>query len=391
MADEDAATFAAEPRGFTDIDDWRRDNVNRLIAAVYDSIQSVKNRVKFGIAPFGIWKNGVPPGIVGTSSYYELYCDPVAWLSTGTIDYVAPQLYWPHGGGQDYALLMPWWAGQAVAHDRQIYVGHAPYRISDWHNWPANELPNQIRRNRITEGSLGSIYFRYRSGIVNNPKGFLDSLRNDLYRYPALTPPMLWKDSLPPNPPLNVTKSLTDSWILWNCPPAAADGDTVAHYILYGALDQPIDTENPANIVAIISAADTAYAYDSTQPLFYALASLDRLNNESEAMDVLEPEGVNSPGQHPENFVLFQNYPNPFNPGTTLYYNLAETEQVRLSVYDMSGREVVVLFSGLQQPGEHTVRWQGKDAQGKQLSTGIYLAHLQMGGDSRNIKMVYLR
>ncbi|MBN2600656.1 MAG: family 10 glycosylhydrolase, partial [Candidatus Marinimicrobia bacterium] len=102
ITNEDQTTFVEENRGFSNIGDWRRDNVNLLIESIYDSIRIIKPDVKFGMSPFGIWKNGVPDGIVGTSSYSAIYCDPIAWLDGHYIDYLTPQLYWPFGGAQDY-------------------------------------------------------------------------------------------------------------------------------------------------------------------------------------------------------------------------------------------------------------------------------------------------
>ena len=58
ISTQDAATFAAYPRGFSNIGDWRRDNVNLLMKLITDSISAIKPYVKFGMSPFGIWKNG---------------------------------------------------------------------------------------------------------------------------------------------------------------------------------------------------------------------------------------------------------------------------------------------------------------------------------------------
>ncbi|MEA3285796.1 MAG: family 10 glycosylhydrolase [Candidatus Marinimicrobia bacterium] len=392
MADEDAATFAEEPRGFTNINDWRRDNVNLLVESIYDSIQVTKPWVKFGVSPFGIWKNGVPAGIIGTSSYYDLYCDPIAWLDAGTVDYLTPQLYWPHGGGQNYALLMPWWASSVTAGERHLYVGHAPYRISDWHNWPANELPNQIRLNRVTESSLGSVYFRYRSGIVNNPKGFLDSLRNDLYAHPALTPPMSWKDDMPPNPPLNVLHVFEgDNVITWDRPPAAADGDTTAGYVLYGAAELPIDTEDAANIVAILAGTDTVYVDEITDSYRYVISSLDKLNTESAAITAQWPADIKEPTLNASQFVMSQNFPNPFNPITTIRYSLPRQVEVTLAIYDISGQLIQRLLSDSQPAGSYDIQWQGMDDHGRQVSTGVYFCRLMVGDNSKTIKMLYLQ
>ncbi|MDI6804899.1 MAG: SdrD B-like domain-containing protein [Bacteroidota bacterium] len=77
----------------------------------------------------------------------------------------------------------------------------------------------------------------------------------------------------------------------------------------------------------------------------------------------------------PEEFALLQNYPNPFNPTTEIKYSLPEISRVRLSVFDVLGREVAVLFSGIQEAGYHNQRWTPEN-NGLNLSSGIYFYKL---------------
>ena len=389
MGNEDAATFSAEPRGFTNVADWRRDNVNLLVESIYDSIQVVKPWVKWGVSPFGIWKNGVPPGIVGTSSYYELYCDPVAWLEAGTVDYITPQLYWEHGGGQDYGLLMPWWAGTISDNDRHLYVGHAPYRMTDWHDWPAIELPRQVRLNRATEGSLGSVYFRLRSGVMNNPKGFLDSLRNDLYLYPALAPSLPWKDALPPNPPPAVNFGIGgDANLLsWTLPAAAEDGDLAHRIIIYRSIEYPVDPTEAENIFAILPGDSTEYECADSDNYFYAISTLDRLNNESAVIQVA-PSRIDMI-QQPESSTLLWSYPNPFNPQTTIQYDISEHAGATISIIDMKGR-LVRTFQALE-TGSNELVWDGRNNASVPVNSGVYVCRLNADGQSGGIKLVLLR
>ena len=125
------------------------------------------------------------------------------WMRNHSIDYLTPQLYWPFGGNQDYGKLMPWYADSAAKYNRHFYPGQAAYRISDG-NWSASEVPNQIRANRKNPNTQGSVFFRALVGVLDNEKGFTDSLKNNLYKYPALLPVMNWKDTIKPNAPLNL-------------------------------------------------------------------------------------------------------------------------------------------------------------------------------------------
>lgn len=80
ITDEDENTFLNNWRGFFNVGDWRRDNINIFIKQVHDAIAAEKPWVKFGISPFGIWRPGYPSGITGTDAYSVLYADATAWL-----------------------------------------------------------------------------------------------------------------------------------------------------------------------------------------------------------------------------------------------------------------------------------------------------------------------
>jgi len=289
IANEDDATFAYS-RGFTDRGDWRRDNVNLLVKMVHDSIQVVKPYVKFGISPFGIWKNGVPPGITGLDAYSVIYCDALAWLNQRTIDYITPQLYWPFGGAQDYGKLLPWWASQT--NGRHMYVGQAAYRIGIW---SASEVPHQIRANRSHPQVQGSIFFRSRFGLLDNPRGFLDSLKTDLYRYPSLSPVMEWKDSVPPNAPRNLRyeriAGAGAAALQWDLPLIAADGDTASRYVVYRFDHEAIasgDLDDPSHIVEVAGRrVNSPGTPAGTGPYYYVVTGLDRNSNESAMSNVL--------------------------------------------------------------------------------------------------------
>ncbi len=126
---EDIATYNAYKGDFTNIGDWRRNNVNHMIQLVHDTIQSVKPYVRFGISPFGIYGNNEnPQGIIGLDAYNTIYTDPKVWLSSGSIDYINPQLYWPIGGSQDFSKLVPFWAQMAKDNNRHMIAGHGIYR-----------------------------------------------------------------------------------------------------------------------------------------------------------------------------------------------------------------------------------------------------------------------
>lgn len=93
----------------------------------------------------------------------------------------------------------------------------------------------------------------------------------------------------------------------------------------------------------------------------------------------------------PDAFALSQNYPNPFNPSTTLTYSVYRPAKVRLAVYDLIGREVVILVDGWQDMGYHKVIWNGLDAAGNSVASGVYFAVYRAEQKIRTRKMVLLK
>lgn len=170
---------------FLKVDDWRRDNVNKLIEKLYSSIKAEKKNVSFGISPFGVWRNISTDSVRGSNTkagiqnYDDLYADILYWMENNWIDYVAPQIYWNQGFKiAEYNTLVDWWSKYAKETKTNLYIGQAAYRIKDWEK--DDELINQIKYNRNSEEVKGSIFFSY-SSLVKNPKGILEKIKNDVY------------------------------------------------------------------------------------------------------------------------------------------------------------------------------------------------------------------
>ncbi len=104
----------------------------------------------------------------------------------------------------------------------------------------------------------------------------------------------------------------------------------------------------------------------------------------------IEKNQSENPGfnRAPGSYALYQNFPNPFNPATTIGFDLPEAGSVRLSVYDLLGREVVTLLNGDRAAGHHTVNWNARDARGQPVSSGIYFYRLEAGSNKLSQKML---
>ncbi|MCK5330547.1 MAG: T9SS type A sorting domain-containing protein, partial [Candidatus Marinimicrobia bacterium] len=87
---------------------------------------------------------------------------------------------------------------------------------------------------------------------------------------------------------------------------------------------------------------------------------------------------------------MHQNYPNPFNPITTIQYDLPEDGNIKLIIYNIRGREVIVLVNGNQEAGYKSIRWNGRNAAGQLVSAGMYFYAIGTNGHSAIRKMVLL-
>ena len=119
-------------------------------------------------------------------------------------------------------------------------------------------------------------------------------------------------------------------------------------------------------------------------------------NNEfratSEDMWTFIPTNVKEPtSQVPEAFALYQNYPNPFNPMTTLHFSLDKPAWITLKIYNILGQEILELLDKELTSGVHSVQWDGKNAVGQQVSSGLYFARLTNRNQTKLVKMVLIR
>ena len=189
----DYSTFKKYQSGFSNIEDWRRNNVDLLISELSQTIKRLRPTVQFGISPFSVWRNSSrdPEGSAtraGVTCYDDLYADVRKWLRAGWIDYVVPQAYRAIGDNLiDHAVIMKWWSDNAAG--KNIYTGHGTYRVGEssgnersWRN--PNEIPRQIRLARSLPNVYGSVHFSSKS-LLKNALGISDSLRLNYYRYPS--------------------------------------------------------------------------------------------------------------------------------------------------------------------------------------------------------------
>ncbi|MFC4600751.1 family 10 glycosylhydrolase [Cohnella hongkongensis] len=181
---DDTAYAAYNPGKLNNKADWRRDNINRFVKELGEAIRRAKPQLKFGISPFGVWRNIAddPTGSdtrAGVTTYDSMYADVRTWIRQGWIDYVAPQIYWSLSfEAARYDKLVDWWANEVRGTGVELLIGHAPYKIgtkeAGWNT--AQEIIDQLNYNRGVIEVQGDIFFSAKD-LRRNPLGLIPLLQ----------------------------------------------------------------------------------------------------------------------------------------------------------------------------------------------------------------------
>ncbi len=289
----DDASFARYGRGFPDKGDWRRDNVNQLVKEIHETVRECKPWVKFGVSPFGIYRNkrNDPEGsdTNGLQDYDDLYADVLLWIDNGWVDYCIPQIYWEIGHpAADYNTLVRWWAQHASA--RPLFIGQDVVRTAekaDPKNPSRHQLPAKMELQRSLPAVQGSCLW-YASAVADNPGNYRTLLEKEYHRYPALVPDSPFMDAVAPGK----VKKLKQVWttdgpvLYWKAPKAKTEMDKAARYVVYRfEKGKTVNLEDVSHIVAITCDFFYRMPYtDGKTKYWYVVTALDRLHNESKGV-----------------------------------------------------------------------------------------------------------
>jgi len=294
---DDEATFAAYGAGWANKGDWRRNNIDLLIQEMSQKVREAKPWVKFGVSPFGIWRNKAadPLGSEtnGTQSYDANFADTRKWVKAGWLDYIVPQIYWNIGFAvADYDKLARWWADVVAGTDTQLYVGQADYKISlagqpaAW--FDPHEMGKHIALNRDL-GIDGSIHFSAKD-VKANRLGATDLVKAQFYSRPSIIPALVRVPAQPMLPPVitNLAHGADGVRLTWLVPADGAgpfaDAVSFAVYRVDGWHPRPDECElsDAAQLIGTVrgtSFLDTTAA--GGQRYTYYVTSLDRVWHES--------------------------------------------------------------------------------------------------------------
>lgn len=291
----DARSYSRYGQGFKSKDDWRRNNVSLFVSLLNTNIKRIKSHVKFGISPFGVWRNASkdPEGSAtrgGQTCYDDLYSDVILWAQKGWVDYLLPQLYWEHGHrAAPFDILLPWWENHS--YDRHMYYGLGVYRMVGATKGPwagTNELLWQIRDIRKASNTPGIVFYSTSSfDKIYTP--IKDSVAKYNITY-ALPPTMKWLDSIPPPPPVvKAIPSAQGTLLQWE---HNDKRDETVRFAVYRFVNnEAINLERSERIISVQGGSEFMDKYaNKYKSCKYIVTALDRLWNESKPSNAATSE-----------------------------------------------------------------------------------------------------
>jgi uncharacterized lipoprotein YddW (UPF0748 family) len=285
-------TYRAE-QGFgqNQLADWRRNNVNMLIKEIKQTLMATKSWVRFGVSPFGIYRNkkSTPDGsgsnTNGLQNYDDLYADVLLWVKNGWVDYNMPQIYWEIGyGPADYKTLVDWWANNTKK--GHLYIGQDVRRTMDATTLPSGD--NQLNEKMMLARSYTTVQgncFWPAYDLLDNYKGIAGLLRNNYYKYPALIPAYTSMHKKKPKKVNDLQEIYTSTahTLSWSSNADKYDPETARYYVVYRfAKKEKEDLNNPQYIVSVTRDKSLVLPYDNGKNEYkYVVTAVDGFHNES--------------------------------------------------------------------------------------------------------------
>nr|MDE5985886.1 family 10 glycosylhydrolase [Prevotella sp.] len=289
----DATDFQSNSNGITDIRDWRRYNVDLFVQQLSRTIRETKPWVKFGISPFGIYrnkksdpKNGSDTN--GLQNYDDLYADVLKWVNNGWVDYCVPQIYWQIGHKTaDYETLIHWW--DRYCGNRPLFIGEDVERtvkFPDPVNPDQHQLDAKMRLHKKLKNVNGHVLW-YAKAAVDNIGNYGTLLRNVYWNKPALMPEMKFITKKAPKK----VKSLKPVWtadgymLFWTAPKHNDWSTEATKYVVYAfKKGEKVNTDDASHIIAITSNTFIRLNYTNGKDKYtFIVTPLNRIHNEGKA------------------------------------------------------------------------------------------------------------
>lgn len=286
FSDDDSYARHAAEQGFSGRKaDWRRNNVNLLVKEIHEMIRKEKPWIRFGISPFGIYRNlkQDPDGsrTNGLSNYDDLYADALLWMQEGWIDYCIPQIYWEIGHPlADYAVLLPWW--NAHASKTALYIGQDIVRSTK-----VKQLNEKLIAARNSDRVQGNCYWPAYE-LTDNTGGIADTLQQNYHYYPALLPADNLDCNIHPEPVYALDLGYDyqlGQHLKWKTVRSLSQSKKASYYIVYRFLKgyEPENLHDPRNIIGITQRNYFVFPkHPYTGEWVYMVTAVNRLHQESD-------------------------------------------------------------------------------------------------------------
>lgn len=284
--DDDSFNSLAASQGFApnQRDDWRRNNVNLLIQELKLTIASTKPWVRFGISPFGIYRNArsTPDGsgshTNGLQNYDDLYADIKLWVEKGWIDYNMPQLYWEIGHKlADYTTLLKWW--NANNFEQPLYIGQDLKRSVD-----KNELGEKIKQSRSLSFVEGNCYW-YGYLILDNYADVANTLAMHTHSAKSLIPAYKHMHTGRPKKVKKLVEVFTEDmhFLTWESNKQKSNPETANYFVVYKfGKGEKVDITDATKIIKTTSDNFYVLPFENGKTTYtYAITAVDAFHNES--------------------------------------------------------------------------------------------------------------
>ena len=287
----------------SDLYNFRRRSVSILIKSVHDDIQQLKPWVRFGISPFGIYRNQKSwsggSATNGTQCYDDLFADVLLWAQSGWVDYLMPQLYWEIGHtAADYKTLCDWWA-RSMPEGCQLYIGQSIERSLDKSSAGTlindvtlshSHLDNKLKQAAASKHIQGNCYW-YAYEVEDNTYHVRDYLQKSVFGGRVL-PPLYAGSKKKPSAVSKLdgdlvhTKQGTALHLQWQAARPADDTHPIRFYNVYRfAKGEKVNTKNMKHLCAQVCTAEYFdYTATASPSYTYVVTAVDSSNREGKAV-----------------------------------------------------------------------------------------------------------